>query len=118
MYNNICLHCWKNHVGHGPEAWDNLLCPDCAAEFKECVLDLSVANQIESLSDCECFFRCLDIGLEFYVDTETVSDYLAKISTSEIESDYDSEIESDYDSEIESDYDSEIESDYDSDIEE
>ena len=93
MYNNICLHCWKNHVGHGPEAWDNLLCPDCAAEFKECVLDLSVANQIESLSDCECFFRCLDIGLEFYVDTETVSDYLAKISTSEIESDYNSEIE-------------------------
>lgn len=93
MENNICCHCWNNHVGHGPDEWDNLLCPDCAAEFKEYVLDLSVVTEIESLSDWECFRRCNYISWEFNIDLETVRDHLAKISTSEIESDYNSEIE-------------------------
>ncbi len=107
--NNYCRKCWKALVADEMLTWNDCLCPECAAEFKERVLDFSVVNQIKSLSDLDCYFGCLNIGLEFSVDTETVIDYLAKISTSEIESDYDSEIESDYDSDIESDYDSDIE---------
>lgn len=93
MNNNYCRRCWKDLGADEILTWNDGLCPECAAEFEECVLDISIANQIESLSDFDLFLRCFDVGFEFYVATEIVRDCVAEITTSEIERDYNPEIE-------------------------
>ena len=90
---SFCRRCGKNLGADVILTWNDGLCSECAAEFEERVLDLSVANQIESLSDMEYSYWCFSIGLDFLIDSEIVSDCVAEISTSENENDYNSLIE-------------------------
>lgn len=79
MNNNCCRKCGKNPVVHGIAAWHDLLCSDCAAEFDDCVLDLSIKRSF-GLPDWPFILECKLIGWHFRIDSEIVRDYVVKIA--------------------------------------
>ena len=85
MNTNFCKKCGVNPVVHGTSAWNDVLCTNCADEYDEMVLDLSIKRAF-GLPDWPFIRECKHIGWHFHIAPEIVSDYVGDISTSEITS--------------------------------
>lgn len=68
---NHCKHC-GNPVDDEHAEQNAGLCLDCAADFDECVLDLSVDKKLKDLSDWQLECQLRRIGWEFHCDSEYV----------------------------------------------
>ena len=73
-----CKRCGKPVDDEHAEQNDGL-CLDCAADFNECVLDLSMDKELEDLSDWQLNRRLRSIGWEFHFNPEDVRELVWEI---------------------------------------
>ena len=87
MENIICKKC-KTPIDAGTAEKNDGLCDNCSAEYDDYVLDLSIGRTF-GLPDWPFFFECKQIGWDFHIAPDNVSDDVVEIEEyDEFDDDY------------------------------